>query len=111
MDEEVKLKKYFYVLRPILAARWILDRGTPPPMLFTELMDAEMEDFIRPEVERLLEMKMHTPEIGKGRRIEKLHEYIEQKLEDIIHKADAMDGEKEIEWQKLDEVFYDILGI
>lgn len=111
MDEEVKLKKYFYVLRPILACKWILEKGTPPPMLFTELMDAEMEDFIRPEVEKLLEMKMQTPEIGKGRRIGKLHEYIEQQLEDITHRADAMDGEKETEWQKLDEVFYDILGI
>lgn len=38
----VKAKKYFYVLRPVLACRWILDQGTPPPMLFTELMDAQL---------------------------------------------------------------------
>ena len=31
----VKAKKYFYVLRPILACRWILEKGTPPPMLFS----------------------------------------------------------------------------
>lgn len=31
----VKAKKYFYVLRPILTCRWILDKGTPPPMLFS----------------------------------------------------------------------------
>ena len=31
----VKLKKYFYVLRPILACRWILEKQTPPPMLFS----------------------------------------------------------------------------
>lgn len=30
----VKLKKYFYVLRPILACRWILEQQTPPPVLF-----------------------------------------------------------------------------
>ncbi len=30
----VRAKKYFYVLRPVLACQWILDRGTPPPMLF-----------------------------------------------------------------------------
>lgn len=34
----VRAKKYFYVLRPVLACRWILDHGTPPPMLFSELM-------------------------------------------------------------------------
>lgn len=30
----VKVKKYFYVLRPVLACRWILEKKTPPPMLF-----------------------------------------------------------------------------
>ena len=34
----VKAKKYFYALRPVLACQWILDRGTPPPMLFSELL-------------------------------------------------------------------------
>ena len=38
----VKAKKYFYVLRPVLACRWILDKGSPPPMLFSELMEAEL---------------------------------------------------------------------
>ncbi|MBO4972038.1 MAG: nucleotidyltransferase domain-containing protein [Clostridia bacterium] len=37
--DTVRLKKYFYVLRPILACRWILSEGTPPPMLFRTLMD------------------------------------------------------------------------
>lgn len=109
--EEVKLKKYFYVLRPILAARWIIDRGTPPPMLFSELMEAELEDVIRPEIEKLLELKMQTPEVGKGRRIEKLHEYIDREIEAVTHKADSMDGEKAIDWRELDEVFYSLLGI
>ena len=107
----MKLKKYFYVLRPILAARWIIDRGTPPPMLFSELMEAELEDVIRPEIEKLLELKMQTAEVGKGRRIEKLHEYIDREIEAVTHKADSMDGEKAIDWRELDEVFYSLLGI
>ena len=40
--EIVRVKKYFYVLRPVLACQWILDRGTPPPMLFSELLKAEL---------------------------------------------------------------------
>ena len=80
-SEEVKLKKYFYVLRPLLACKWIIDRGTPPPMLFTELMDAELESSMRPEIEKLLEIKMKTPEIGKGKRIEKIDEYILKETE------------------------------
>lgn len=40
--DEVKLKKYFYVIRPILACKWILDKKTAPPMLFSELMKSAL---------------------------------------------------------------------
>ena len=32
--EEVKAKKYFYALRPLLVCRWIIKRQCPPPILF-----------------------------------------------------------------------------
>lgn len=35
--EMVRAKKYFYVLRPILACKWILEKGTPPPMLLVNI--------------------------------------------------------------------------
>jgi len=38
--EQVKVKKYFYVLRPILACFWIEKRGTMPPIEFERLADA-----------------------------------------------------------------------
>ncbi len=34
----VKLKKWFYVLRPLLAARWAVKQGGIPPMTLAELM-------------------------------------------------------------------------
>lgn len=36
--EMVRAKKYFYVLRPLLACRWIFRTNTPPPMRFAELV-------------------------------------------------------------------------
>jgi predicted nucleotidyltransferase len=36
-SEMVRLKKYFYALRPMLAAQWIADKGTVPPMDFESL--------------------------------------------------------------------------
>lgn len=30
--DEVNPKQYFYIVRPLLALRWVLDFGTPPPM-------------------------------------------------------------------------------
>ena len=52
----VRVKKYFYVIRPLLAAKWILDRRTSPPMLFDDLVEAELDTSLRPELDRLLEM-------------------------------------------------------
>lgn len=37
--EAVKIKKYFYMLRPLLAALWIDTKRTVPPMEFEPLMD------------------------------------------------------------------------
>ncbi|MBR2088064.1 MAG: nucleotidyltransferase domain-containing protein, partial [Oscillospiraceae bacterium] len=41
-EKQVRLKKYFYVIRPLLACRWVLDQGTPPPIEFAKLMQAEL---------------------------------------------------------------------
>ena len=42
--EIVRLKKYFYVLRPLLACKWIYSKNTPPPILFSQLMDSILEE-------------------------------------------------------------------
>lgn len=78
--ETVKLKKYFYVLRPLLACRHILSKKTPPPMLFEELMHTELDSAVIPTVEQLIYDKMHTPEKGEGPRIKVLNDYIEQTI-------------------------------
>ena len=57
----VKAKKYFYVLRPILACRWILEKGTPPPMLFSELAASQLPDYLEKTVAKLLDLMMKLP--------------------------------------------------
>jgi predicted nucleotidyltransferase len=52
--ETVRLKKYFYVVRPILACKWILSKNCPPPMLFSELIKSELEPEMQPIIEKLL---------------------------------------------------------
>lgn len=37
-DSEVKIKKYFYALRPVLACKWIENNQTFPPIDFQELL-------------------------------------------------------------------------
>lgn len=68
----VKLKKYFYVLRPLLACKWILDKRCPPPMLFSDLVEAELEADMKPIIDDLLIQKMNTPEMDNAPRIDDL---------------------------------------
>ena len=69
--ETVRLKKYFYVLRPLLACKWILSEGTPPPMLFSELMDKYLDESIKSDVLKLLDLKMNLSKksISKSRML------------------------------------------
>ena len=41
---EIRLKKWFYVLRPLLAARWAVKQGGIPPMTLVELMSEWQTD-------------------------------------------------------------------
>ena len=79
----VRAKKYFYVLRPVLACRWILGRGTPPPMLFSELAEAELPASLREEIKDLLELKMKSPEIKLIPRRDAVNEYLDRSIVEI----------------------------
>ncbi len=103
-DDEVRLKKYFYVLRPILAAMWIAKRKTAPPMLFEELMYAELDEGLIPTVEKLLVMKKSMKEMGMAPKIQILNDYIEKMLPQLREKAEQMDDER-ASWRPLNELF------
>lgn len=103
--ETVRLKKYFYVLRPVLAARWILAHHTPPPMLFTELAEAMLAPSLRPEVDALLKLKMQSPEVGTGARIPALNEYLEASFEALNRTAAALEPSASGDWETLNQMF------
>lgn len=106
--DEVRVKKYFYVLRPLMAAKWILDKKTSPPMLFDELVEAELEDELRPELSRLLEMKKALPEMGMAPKIQIMNDYIERVMPEIKTMAEKIeDGVSD--WSALDELFLRIV--
>lgn len=107
--KEVYLKKYFYTLRPILACRWILDKVTPPPMLFEELAAEELPRHMKPYVEELLLKKRSTPELGAAAPIEALNHFIERECRDLEEVADTMNGTVKKQWEPLNETFCSLL--
>lgn len=59
---QVRLKKYFYALRPLLAARWITDRQELPPMQFEQLRTLITDPVWQEEIDALLLKKQTADE-------------------------------------------------
>lgn len=109
--ETVKLKKYLYAIHPLMAAKWVLDNHTPPPVVFRELMDAELPETIRGDVELLIEKKIMYPEQKMIGREAKLDCYIQEEIERIGHYVAALPDEKERDWDALNQFFLSELSL
>lgn len=103
--ETVRLKKYFYVLRPLLACRWILEKQTPPPMLFSELAQACLDEALVPAVNDLLQMKMNTPELGEGKRIDVINDYLDASIAEIEKSLNEYPSDDAKSWDELNSIF------
>lgn len=79
--EQVRLKKYFYVLRPLLAVRWIDQGRGRPPMTFAALLQTVDDVALLAEVDELLALKRQAGEATYGPRRPALHAFIEAQLE------------------------------
>lgn len=105
--KRVKLKKYLYVLRPLLSIRHIEIKATAPPIEFQTLVDTVAPEEVRPAIQRLLELKRNSPELGLGEPIPEITTFIESEMArhgdhfsgqgrpDILDKkdvAEALDG-------------------
>ena len=108
-SETVRLKKYFYVLRPLLACKWILSEGTPPPMLFSELMDKYLDESIKSDVLKLLDLKMNNPEIAEGKRFDMVNEYLDRNIIEIEQLIKKMSSSHERSWDELNALFLTVV--
>lgn len=82
MAEMVPLKKYFYVLRPLLAVRWIETYQSAPPIEFHSLLHllAGQEEVLA-DVHALLQRKKLSLEKELAPRIKSLNAFIETELQ------------------------------
>ncbi|WEK20914.1 MAG: nucleotidyltransferase domain-containing protein [Candidatus Pedobacter colombiensis] len=60
--KQVKLKRYFYALRPTLACLWIVERQTVPPMEFEHLRSMINDITVQNAIDELLERKKSADE-------------------------------------------------
>ena len=82
--ETVGLKRYFYVLRPVLACCWVEQKTDAVPMEFARLLEAIVPASpLKSAIRELLENKQHGAELGEGPKIPIIHEFLELELQRI----------------------------
>jgi predicted nucleotidyltransferase len=105
----VRYKKYFYVLRPLLACKWILAEGTPPPMEFQVLMEKYLDADLKPDVEKLLDLKMNSPEISVGKRFDRVNDYLDHTIAELEQIVATMSDDKPYAWDELNDTFLKVI--
>lgn len=84
LGERVRLKKYFYVLRSLLAVQWIAEGKGAPPMQFEVLLNAMVTDpALLEEVRALLKLKCSAVETDTVERQPHIHAFIVRSLETV----------------------------
>lgn len=104
--DKVRTKKYFYVLRPLLACDWIKQTNTMPPMEFDKLLDTQVTDQnIKTEIQKLLTRKMAGEELNEEPKIQILNDFIEHKIQFFGDYVKSLGQISQPDTERLDELF------
>ena len=109
--EEVSLKKYLYVFRPLLACRWIerqlgqpfrQAQGPEPvegvPMLFAQLVEGVLDEAdVRLALDELVARKQAGDELVVARPVEALSRFIEVELPRLEALAEPDDAAGDVD--------------
>jgi predicted nucleotidyltransferase len=96
--EQVSLKKYLYVFRPLLACRWIERRLGQVPMLFADLVDATLEESsVRAALNELVERKRAGMELSVAPPVAVLSGFIAAELARLDALKEPADAAGEVE--------------
>lgn len=74
-------------------------------MLFAELMEAELPDALRADVNRLLDLKQNSPEVKMTAKVNAINTYLEDSISDIQNILKSLEETKLADWQELNDLF------
>ena len=107
--DEVKIKKYFYVLRPVMACMWIENFKESPPMEFEKLLVQITEKELLEKITELLVKKKSGIEMGIKPKIGIINSFIESKLKHFNDVVSTFDPKRKPKQEILEEGFIKIL--
>ena len=81
-EDEIRLKSYFYALRPALALRWMRARRSAPPMDLPQLRaGAGLSDALNEAIDRLLALKARSGEAATIPRVPVIEAFLAEALQ------------------------------
>lgn len=115
LKDKVRVKKYFYVLRPILACDWIKQTNTMAPMEFQKLLETQVTDEkVKDEIHRLLYRKIAGEELNEEPQIKILNDFLSEKITYYNDFVKSLGRIQHPETKLLDELFkqtiYEVWG-
>ena len=104
--DQVKIKKYFYVLRPILACIWIEKHNTVPPIEFQILVEELLDEGqLKHEILTLLERKIRGDELNLEPKVTVINDFIEREINRLEEYTKTLKVSKEDTTPILDQLF------
>ncbi|MBP3966219.1 nucleotidyltransferase domain-containing protein [Paenibacillus lignilyticus] len=105
--ERVRIKKYFYVLRPVLACEWIERYGEMPPMEFEVLAEhlVPRDGELWETIQQLLYRKKAGEELVYEPRLHAINAYLEERLQHFEQTAVVLTKEESQLGEQLDALF------
>lgn len=107
--DEVPLKKYLYVLRPVVALLFLEQHHTLPPTNFIEtIAQLHLEQDIQERIQHLVELKQTGGELGLGAPDHILNTFIDEQLAKWKHHSLEQHTEED-GFRTLDDILLHIL--
>ncbi|MEH6956398.1 nucleotidyltransferase domain-containing protein [Neobacillus drentensis] len=108
--DSVKIKKYFYVLRPVLACIWIERYNSVPQIEFQTLVEELLEQGqLKEEIHTLLERKISGEELDLEPTVLVINDFLEKEINRLEEYTKTLKVSKEDMTPLLDDLFREVL--
>lgn len=108
-EEMVPLKKYFYVLRPLLSIMWLEKYREPAPIEFEKLRSLIDDDVLNNRIEELLEKKKRSLEKELIPSVKEINQFIDKELERLEQYSGHFEA-NDRDISMLNALFHDVLN-
>ncbi|MCA9758023.1 MAG: nucleotidyltransferase domain-containing protein [Candidatus Eisenbacteria bacterium] len=110
--DTVTAKKYLYVVRPLLATRWVLEgRGLPPVRFETVLANMEIDPALRLALEELIRRKRTQAEKDAESRIPAIDDFCQKETAHLSELVREVPHESRCDADQFSREFRALLGV